>query len=206
MIQTSMNRQARRANIQQALSNPWWVVLLWGIITIVLGIYMFMRRGVAAVILVEVLGLYWLIGGIIDGSSTIVNRSQPRWGWHLAGAMLSVFAGFAILSRPLLGTIVAVTFLFYLLACTSVVNGLINISTANLLRFTGTGDRAWGRLLLGLLQIAYGVFWLLHPLRGAWTLVPRLGVLAMILGLATAVISLRNRTSKMNITIETERK
>src|SRR5215207_10576822 len=62
--------------------------------------------------LVWLLGIYLLIAGIFRIVGIFLDASN--WGWKLAGGILSLIAGLAILSNPLWSTTVASTWLVIL--------------------------------------------------------------------------------------------
>src|SRR5258708_9650199 len=49
-----------------ALAFPWWVVLIEGIFSLILGIFLITAPGMTTVFLVTVLGFYWLVRGIFS--------------------------------------------------------------------------------------------------------------------------------------------
>lgn len=179
---------------REAAAYTWWVILLWGIATTIIGAYLLFRPGVTALLFVQFMGTYWLVGGIFDLFGTLTQRDVPQRGWRLIGAAISILAGLAILGNPLMGTILTVGFMYYMLAISSIVNGVINMLIGNQVRGLGKSEWSWSGFLLGLLQLIIGIFLLTHPLAGALTLIPWLGALTLIGGIATVVIAFRLRT------------
>lgn len=184
--------------VHEAISYAWWVILLWGIATVVIGSYLLIRPGITALLLVQFMGAYWFVGGIFDLFGALTQRVLPQRGWRLIGAVISILAGLAVLSNPLIGTISTVGFMYYMLATAAIVNGVINMVYGNRLRMQnnktgGASEWSWSSFLLGLLQLMIGLFLLWHPLAGALSLVPVLGVLTLIGGIATIVIAFRVR-------------
>ena len=47
-------------------ARPWWLLLLEGIAAIIVGILLFTSTEKTLVVLVQFIGLYWLIRGIFD--------------------------------------------------------------------------------------------------------------------------------------------
>ncbi|HRW06724.1 MAG TPA: DUF308 domain-containing protein [Caldilineaceae bacterium] len=179
---------------REAAAYAWWVILLWGIATVIVGAYLLVRPSVTALLLVQFMGAYWLVGGIFDLFGSMTQRMLPQRGWRLIGAVISVLAGFVILGNPLMGTIFTVGFMYYMLAISAIVNGVINMLIGNQVRGLGKNEWSWSGFLLGLLQLIIGLFLLTHPLAGALSLVPLLGGLTLIGGIATIVIAFRLRT------------
>ena len=58
---------------------PWWVILIQGIALVILGILFLTAPASTLVSLVFILGIYWLIGGIMDIVGIFLNKTA--WGW-----------------------------------------------------------------------------------------------------------------------------
>src|SRR6476619_7415171 len=54
-------------------------------------------------VIVQLLGLYWLVDGVVRLVSIFVNRSG--WGWKLAMGILGIILGLAVLQHPLWSTL-----------------------------------------------------------------------------------------------------
>lgn len=184
----SSNNSAREA------AYAWWVILLWGIATMIIGVYLLVRPGVTALVLVQFMGAYWFVGGVFDLFGALTQRALTQRGWRILGAVVNILAGLAILANPLMGTIFTVGFMYYILAISALVNGVINMLVGSQARGLGAREWSWSGFLLGLLQLIIGIFLLTHPLVGALSLVPLLGALTLIGGIATIVIAFRLRT------------
>ena len=82
---------------------PWWLVLLEGIAAVIVGLLLLTNTGATLAILIQVLGLYWIIKGVLALVSLFVDRSM--WGWKLFVGILSIIAGVIVLDNPLWSTI-----------------------------------------------------------------------------------------------------
>jgi len=60
---------------------PWWVVLIEGIAAIIIGILLLANPRATTVVLIQFLGIYWFIIGIIDIVRIFIDSSM--WGWKL---------------------------------------------------------------------------------------------------------------------------
>jgi uncharacterized membrane protein HdeD (DUF308 family) len=67
----------------KALNTPWWLVLLEGIAAIILGILLLTAPQATLFVLVQLLGIYWLVKGIFQIANIFIDSS--RWGWKLFG-------------------------------------------------------------------------------------------------------------------------
>ena len=58
---------------------PWWLIMIAGIAAFIVGMLLLISPGVSLVILVQLLGLYWLVTGILSIVSLFVDMSH--WCW-----------------------------------------------------------------------------------------------------------------------------
>lgn len=141
-----------------AEAHPWWVPLVYGILLILLGIFVFIAPVATTVTVVWFIGIYWLIAGIVTLVSLFSNRT--KWGWKLVSGVLGVILGAWITFVPFSGagaglrtaaSVLAVLGALVLLwGIFSIVIGIIDLANA----FTGGG---WGVGLLGALGIILGI-------------------------------------------------
>jgi len=86
---------------------PWWLTLIAGILALVIGgILLWAPKTSAAnlyLILVAVLGIYWLVEGIFDIVSIFIDHSM--WGWKLFIGIISIGAGLYIISYPVVAAV-----------------------------------------------------------------------------------------------------
>jgi uncharacterized membrane protein HdeD (DUF308 family) len=159
----------------------WWLPLLFGLSAIALGLLLLVRPGMTALILVVVMGVYWLIEGVVDVILALVHRA-PHWGWRLASGIISALAGLFILAYPIAGTVLTVVLLFWVLVIGAIVSGILNI-----IHGLQAATRSWWTVLLGVLKIVLALLLLENPLVGTLALVPALGILAIVNGIVAIV-------------------
>ena len=85
-----------RAGEQQV---PWWLVLVQGIAAIIVGVLLLIEPRMTTTILVQVMGIYFLVAGIVNLVSLFVDRTA--WGWKLLLGVLGIIAGLMIIQHPL---------------------------------------------------------------------------------------------------------
>lgn len=166
---------------------PWWVILLQGISALILGILLLAQPGATTVVLIQFLGIWWLVGGIFDIVGMFIDRTA--WGWKLISGIIGIIAGIAILNHPLWSTILVPTTLVWLLGIGGVVIGILNIIRA----FQGGG---WGTGILGVLSILFGIFLMVNPLAGALALPVVLGVFGIVGGIAAIYMAFKQKPAK----------
>jgi uncharacterized membrane protein HdeD (DUF308 family) len=159
---------------------PWWLVLIEGILLIIIGIFFFVSPYRTLVTAVWVLGLYWLVRGILDLISLIWDRSF--WGWKIFAGILGIVAGWILLQQPLAGSLVLSTTLIWILAFIGLFIGI-----SSLLRgFQGAG---WGTIILGIIEIVISIILFMNAGGAASWLPWVLGGLAILGGILTLIAS-----------------
>jgi uncharacterized membrane protein HdeD (DUF308 family) len=182
------------SGVREAGKN-WWLLLLWGVAMIVLGLFLIFQPGMTAVALVQVIAIFWVVGGIFDVAGAIVNSRDEHRLWRIVTGIISIVAGGVILLNPLFGTFIVLTFQFYLLAIGAIIVGIINIVGWN--RIPGS-HWSLGTTLLGILQVLIGLFLIAHPLFGVLALLTLFGVLAIVAGVGAIAMSWRVKTRTGN--------
>ena len=133
---------------------PWWLVLIEGIAAIIVGIFLFTRPAATMILIVQFLGIYWLVSGIFTLVSLFWNRSV--WGWKLFSGFLGIIAGIMIINNPLWSTLLVPATLVIVLGITGIFIGTGQLVQA----FRGGG---WGIGILGVLSIILGILLLTRP-------------------------------------------
>lgn len=163
---------------------PWWVPLLEGIAAIIIGIFLLTNPAATTAFLIQVLGWYWLITGII--SIIMIFVDSTGWGWKLLAGILGIIAGFYIVNHPLVSTVMVPTVLVIVLAIQGIIIGIINLIQA----FQGGG---WGAGILGVISIVFGVILLGSPLLAALALPWVIGIFAIVGGIFAVIAAFRLR-------------
>jgi uncharacterized membrane protein HdeD (DUF308 family) len=161
-----------------------WVTVLWGIGSLIVGLLLVVQPAITALFLVQVMALLWLIGGVVDLVGAALGRGDAYRGWRILSGIVAIFAGVVLLGNPFVGTLLVVLFQFYLIAIAAIINGVVNIVG----RFQGVSG--WGRFVLGIVQLAVGVFFLFNPIPGLLAFIPVFGIVLAVGGLITIVTAL----------------
>jgi uncharacterized membrane protein HdeD (DUF308 family) len=169
---------------QKHLNMPWWLVLLEGIAAIVLGLLLLTAPQATLLVLVQLLGIYWLVKGIFQIISIFIDSS--RWGWKLLAGILGIAAGIIILGHPLLSTVLVAT-------VTAILVGLLGVSVGVIYVIHATQGGGWGMGILGVLSILLGIILASSPLIGATTMAYVLGALGLVGGAIAIVFAFRMR-------------
>ena len=98
--------------------------------------------------LVTFLGIWWMVQGIFDIIAIFVDHSM--WGWKLFIGIISLAAGFYIVSYPIASAIALPKIFVLVLGIWGLMYGFILLFMA----FQGGG---WGAGILGVLGIIFGI-------------------------------------------------
>ncbi len=161
---------------------PWWMVLIEGIALIILGLLMLSSPGMTTVILIQFVGIYWLVAGIFKIVSIFMDSSG--WGWKLAGGILGILAGLIVIQHPIWSPFVIGGTLIIILGIQGLVIGIVGVIQG----FKGAG---WGAGILGAVSILFGLLFLFNvggfTLALPWTI----GILALIGGVLSIIAAFR---------------
>jgi|APMI01.1.fsa_nt_gi uncharacterized membrane protein HdeD (DUF308 family) len=154
----------------------WWVYVLQGLVTLVLGAVSLFWPGLTLVTLLYALAVYAVIIGITDivfsVSTMKVNRSW--WVMALAGVVLIGVAAYLLRNLD-----VAVSTFAILVGVVFVVRGTLEVVSA------GLGETSADRVLtfvMGALAIVAGITTWAYPISGSLSFVWVLGLFAVIRG------------------------
>jgi uncharacterized membrane protein HdeD (DUF308 family) len=161
---------------------PWWVVFVEGILALVTGGLLLISPERTVGLLVLFLGIFWLIGGVIELVSIFVDKTH--WGLKLVIGILGIIAGILVLQHPLWSTVLVATTMSVILGFYGLFSG-----TSMLVRaFRGAG---WGVAILGIMAILIGIFLLANTLIGIKLTVTLAGIVLVVGGIAAIVMSFR---------------
>jgi len=147
-----------------------------------LGILLLINPGSTTVLIIQFLGIYWFIDGIMSIVRIFIDKTA--WGWKLLSGIIGILAGIAIIQYPLWATILVPTVMVWLFGFFGIIIGVIGLIQA----FQGAG---WGAGILGVLSILFGIVLLANPLVGAVTLPFIFGFLGIVGGIAALVMAFR---------------
>lgn len=131
---------------------PWWLTLILGISAIVIGAVMLWGTTATRVdtylLLVSLLGIYWLIWGVMELVYMFIDHTA--WGWKLFMGIVSILAGGSILMYPVAAAITLPRVFVLVLGIWALMEGIILLIMA----FRGAG---WGAGILGVISIVLGL-------------------------------------------------
>ncbi len=131
---------------------PWWLTLIGGILALAIGVILLWAPAKTKVdtwvLLIAILGMYWLISGILELVHMFGDHSA--WGWKLIVGVISIIAGGYILMYPIASALVLPGVFVWVLGFWGLLQGIIMLIMA----FRGGG---WAAGILGVLAIIFGI-------------------------------------------------
>jgi uncharacterized membrane protein HdeD (DUF308 family) len=146
----------KEKKIMDAVANnprPWWLVLMQGIALTIIGIALLWSPGKNTVaetwvLLVALLGLYWIFVGIFDIVAMFIDHSA--WAFKLFMGVISILAGSYIVMYPIASALVLPQIFVLVLGLWGIIQGTI----ALVLAFKGGG---WGLGIIGGIGLLFGL-------------------------------------------------
>jgi uncharacterized membrane protein HdeD (DUF308 family) len=162
----------------------WWLILMEGIVTLIIGLLALTYPATTVIALVQLLGLYWLIAGILRLTSLFQNR---KLFWlKLVSGILGILAGIVVLQHPLLSPLVVGAWVIILMGVDGLLIGALELIQA-------LQGRGWGTGILGVVNVLFGFFLLSNPLGLAFALPMLIGLTSVIGGIAAIILAFRVR-------------
>jgi uncharacterized membrane protein HdeD (DUF308 family) len=136
----------------QTKQRPWWLTLVTGILAVVAGAVLLwgglLDKADMYFLLINILGIWWLVQGVFDIVSIFVDHSM--WGWKLFIGIISIAAGAYVLSYPVVSAVALPKIFVLVMGIWGLMYGIILLIMA----FSGGG---WGAGILGVLGIVFGI-------------------------------------------------
>lgn len=170
----------------EVLQVPWWLVVLEGIFAFVIGLFLLFSPVETTITLVQILGIFWLLGGVLSILSLLIDRENL--GLKLLSGIMGIIIGLLVFVYPLTPFVVLTLFVI-ILGIWSIIYGIIKLFWA--LKGGGLGMAA-----LGLLTIAIGVLLLANPVAGAVILPWIYGILLVVGGIVALLGGLKMKSRR----------
>ena len=104
---------------------PWWLVFLEGLVALGIGIYFINNPLLTIIYLVRILGIYWLITGILTLIHLFTDRSNMIW--KLISGIVGILAGLAVIGYPLLSALIVPATYIMLMGVLGICSGAISL-------------------------------------------------------------------------------
>jgi len=184
-------------SLKQVASAIWWLVLLRGIAAVLLGILLFTNTAATLSVIIIFLGIYWVVDGISTLLASFIGREEhSNWGWGIFVGIISILAGLAVLSQPVLTAIFTTSFIVSLVGIMIIISGVWSILTGFRLRKT-SGE--WVMIIGGVLGLILGLLLVMNPLFSALVYVYIIAVFLIIGGFSLIVMAFQVKKLKKTI-------
>ncbi len=108
-------------------SRHWWVVLLWGAVSALVGVLMLFQPVAAALVITIYVGVWALMTGVMEIVAAIRLRKEIQGEWLLIlGGVISVLFGIFVLIQPAAGMMA----MLWVLATYAVIFGVLMVILA----------------------------------------------------------------------------
>ncbi len=151
------------------------VSVITGLLMIVLGGLFIAEPGLSLASIILLLGIFVIVYGVAMLVAGIMGRTESR-GWSVAVGVLAVVFGIVVFAWPG-ATSLAILYVF---AAWALISGLADIAHA-FMSGLSSGKRVW-LVIIGLLGIAVGVVFFVHPVSGIVALLWVAGIYLIVLG------------------------
>ncbi len=172
---------------QSADTLPWWLGVVQGVALLVLGLLCLSAPGATLFVVVQFVGIYWLVTGILGLVGLVADRTM--WLWKVFAGIIGILAGVAIIQHPMWATILVPSTLVLVIGIMGIVAGLLGI-------IHSWSDRSWMGIALGAFGALIGLILVMNPVIGAATLPFVVGIFALIGGVMSLVAAWSERQSR----------
>lgn len=188
-MSTTFDRQSM-PGLLPLIGRSWWVLLLYGILGVIFGLFALARPLAAATAMVWALGVLALAEGVVSLFAAFSNKVAVSKGWVLLYAVVSILFGIMAVANPVS---MAGTLLLFL-AAWLVVAGVYRIIFAIRVRKEIKGE--WLIALSGVLSIVLGILFVLSPMTGLVVTALWIGAGALIYGVLQIAAAFKLRALK----------
>lgn len=140
--------------------NYWYLPLIFGIVSICLGVLVFTTPAETFLVLAVFFSYAFMLSGLLEAIYSIANRHHmDNWGWYLALGILTFILGLQLVMRPDLSILMLTFYIGFWLLFRSI----MYISSAIDLRRTHSKNWGWV-LLFGVFAAIFSCLLLWNPI------------------------------------------
>ena len=171
--------------IKEAVKH-WWVSLLVGILSIIVGIWALATPGNSLAALTVLFEVVLIVAGILEIIFSIANHKVLYgWGWGLTAGILELLLGIMLIAMPMVS---AAVILIYVVGFWMLFRSIWSIGAAFDLHQVGI--RGWGWLLaLGILMVIFSFLFMLSPSFGGIFIVVFVAMALLVYGIFRIILA-----------------
>lgn len=173
----------------------WWVPMIFGVIFIITGIWIFRAPEESFSKITIFIGIIILVSGTSGLYLNIMNRRGiPGWGFQLAGALVDMAIGLILILNPeILLKIITIFAAIWL-----TISGVLVLRRAMEFR-EGERDIWRWEMILGIVLLLLAILLLLHPMILGLTIAIWTAVAFIALGIFRISLTIRLRNSRVKV-------
>jgi uncharacterized membrane protein HdeD (DUF308 family) len=171
--------------LQRGVSRTGWLLVIYGVISILFGISALMWPGSTVVAVAWAFGVMAVAEGVISVFALFQRHVAVSRGWLVLYALASIVFGVLAIMHP----VAVLNVLLIFLAAWLIVAGIYRIVFAIRVRKEITGE--WMIALSGVLAIFLGALFAAYPAAGLLTVAIWIGAAALVYGVLQVVAGVR---------------
>jgi len=176
----------------------WWVPMLFGVIFIVTGVWIFKAPAESFATITKVIGVLILVSGTTELFFSInKRRTIPGWGYQLAGAVVDLVIGLILIINPAI--LLRIITLF--VAIWLIVGSIMVIMRAAEARQVKRSYWQW-ELISGVCLLLLAILLLWHPMILGFTIAIWTAAAFIILGVFRIVMTIRLKRQSAKVEVE----
>ena len=170
---------------------PWWLILLWGILALIIGVLFLTTPVITTMILITFIGAFWLVGGLFSLGSLFVDKTNMVLKIFLA--VINIIAGAVIMIYPLFSTVFILSFFVIFVGFFACFIGCAHLFTAFKNKDAGNG-------VPGVISLIFGILLLTFPFVTAALLPFIAGGFCIIAGISGIITSFMAKKAQAVVT------
>jgi uncharacterized membrane protein HdeD (DUF308 family) len=171
---------------------PWWIILIRGVVILALGVLATFWPSQTFIVLVQILGVYFLLDGLFILFMSVGNRKHDvRWKGTLIRGLITLIIGAVVVFLPTFTAVALGVVLVYLLAALSLFAGAMEIIKA--VRARKEIKDEWSIVLSGIFFILLAILLFIAPLSFGTAFIRIIGILAAVTGIGLLIFAFKVR-------------
>ncbi|WP_319266460.1 DUF308 domain-containing protein [uncultured Draconibacterium sp.] len=172
---------------KETTNNLWKLIITRGVVLALVGLILLLFPEATLTTLIFILGIYWLIDGVVTLYNTFKQRKiRKNWWWGVVTGSLAIIAGIIVVAKPFSSSVLTTSFLMWFLGIVALINGISNVVTGIRIKKyqAGVQSMIWG----GIFSIILGIILISSPYTSALVVVKVIGSFAIFAGIITLFI------------------
>jgi uncharacterized membrane protein HdeD (DUF308 family) len=183
-VSATVSRAADRARDLPAQLN-----VLFGIVAVIVGLFLIFRPAATVQLVVVALGVYVLARSVVAIVSALRHR-RGGWGWSVAGGVMGLIVGAVVLVQPAVSAIVSVELAYFGLGIGAAILGAMELIDGFVKK-----PNDWPEIAIGALQLVLAVLLFVFPVAGLTIMIVFMGILTITIGVLAVASAIVGRSS-----------